>query len=96
MHWLCLLFAFGALLVAITTSQVWILALSLLAALGLFGAWALFWYQERMGGSQRDESAMIDPVELRRLRELAEARRREAATPQAGTRSRDGAMPPST
>ncbi len=37
------------------------------------------WYLERIGDATRGEVMMIDPVELRRLRELAEARRREAA-----------------
>ena len=58
------------------------------------GAWALLWYQDRMGGSQRDESAMIDPLELRRLRELAEARKRQAAEAQAGERPGERAAPP--
>ncbi|HET6397899.1 MAG TPA: hypothetical protein VFF91_13815 [Pseudoxanthomonas sp.] len=80
MHWLYLIFAFGALLVAITTTQGWVLALALLAALALFVAWARGWYLDKTGGG-RDEMAMIDPDELRRLRELAEARRRQAAAP---------------
>ncbi|GAB3511334.1 hypothetical protein MNQ95_06570 [Pseudoxanthomonas daejeonensis] len=82
MHWLYLLLAFGALLLAITTVHDWLLGLFLLAAVGLFVAWIRGWYLDRLGGRQQDEMAMIDPVELRRLRELAEARKREAASPQ--------------
>ncbi len=89
MHWLYLLLALGALVLAITTVHGWLLGLSLLAALALFVAWIRGWYLERVGDRQRDESAMIDPVELRRLRELAEARKREAAAGQA----RDPAPP---
>lgn len=96
MHWLFLLFAFGALVLAITTAKVWVLALSLLATFGLFGAWALFWYQARIGGSQRDETTMIDPLELRRLRELAEARRREAAAAAGSAQAGNGAPPPAS
>jgi hypothetical protein len=80
MHWLYLLLALGALLLAVTTVHGWLLVLSLLAAVVLFVAWIRGWYQERVGDSQRDESTMIDPLELRRLRELAEARKREAAS----------------
>ncbi|WP_028919335.1 hypothetical protein [Pseudoxanthomonas suwonensis] len=80
MHWLYLLLAVGALLLAMNASHVWLVMLALLATLGFLALWARGWYLERIGESQRDESAMIDPVELRRLRELAEARRRAAAT----------------
>ncbi len=90
MHWLYLLLAFGALLLAITTVHGWLLMLSLLAAAALFVAWIRGWYLERVGGRQQDELAIIDPVELRRLRELAEARKREAANPS----SQDAAPPP--
>ncbi|WP_372017190.1 hypothetical protein [Pseudoxanthomonas sp. 10H] len=81
MHWLYLLLAFGALLMAITTVHTWLLLLSLVAALALFVAWIRGWYLDRAGEASRDETAMIDPIELRRLRELAEARKREAAGP---------------
>ena len=37
--------------------------------------WILGLYSARAGARSRDESAMIDPVELRRLREQAEARK---------------------
>jgi hypothetical protein len=81
MHWLYLLLACGALLLAITTTHGWLLLLSLLAALALFAAWIRGWYLDRIGGVQQDEMTMIDPAELRRLRELAAARKREAANP---------------
>ncbi|KAF1691282.1 hypothetical protein [Pseudoxanthomonas koreensis] len=88
MHWLYLLLALGAMLLALTTVHGWLLVLSLLAAVALSVAWIRGWYQERIGDNQRDESAMIDPLELRRLRELAEARKREAAA-----QTRDPAPP---
>jgi hypothetical protein len=79
MHWLYLLLAFGALLLAITTAHGWLLLLSLLAAVALLVAWMRGWYLERIGGGQQDEiAAIIDPAELRRLRELAAARKQEA------------------
>ena len=79
MHWLYLLLALGALWLALTTPYGWLLFLALLAALALLVAWMRGWYLDRIGGQQRDESAIIDPLELRRLREQAEARTREAA-----------------
>ena len=65
---------------------------ALLAALGFFLAWIRGWYLERIGGRQQNELAMIDPAELRRLRELAEARKREAAT----ASPPQGPVPPAT
>ena len=75
MHWLLLLLAIGALAVALMTSSVGLAAACVLAALVLLVAWVLGWYSARVGARSRDESAMIDPVEVRRLREQAEARR---------------------
>lgn len=75
MHWLFLLLALGALAVALKTSSVVLMVLCLLASLGLLLAWIMGWYAARIGSSSRDESHMIDPVELRRLREIAEARK---------------------
>ena len=75
MHWLLLLLAVGAFAVALTTSSIGLAAICGLAALVLLVAWVLGWYSARVGARSRDESAMIDPVEVRRLREQAEARR---------------------
>ena len=75
MHWLLLLLAVGALAVALMTTSVGLAAVCVLAALVLLVAWVLGWYSARVGARSRDESAMIDPVEVRRLREQAEARR---------------------
>jgi len=90
MHWLYLLLAIGALLLALTTRSSALLGLALLAAAGFLLAWAAGWYRERVGDGHRDEMAMIDPAELRRLRELAEARRRDAA---AASQTGTGAPP---
>ena len=75
MHWLFLLLALGAMAVALKTSSVALMLVCLLASLGLFIAWIMAWYAVRVGSNARDESHMIDPVELRRLREIAEARK---------------------
>lgn len=75
MHWLFLLLALGAMAVALKTSSTVLMLVCLLASLGLLIAWIMGWYAARVGDGQRDESHMIDPAELRRLREIAEARK---------------------
>ncbi|MCL6712880.1 hypothetical protein [Pseudoxanthomonas sp. z9] len=81
MHWLYLLFAAGALVLSMRTTSTALMVVGLIASLGLFIAWIVGWYAARMGDSQRDESQMIDPAELRRLRELAEARKQGTVPP---------------
>ncbi|WP_372166745.1 hypothetical protein [Xanthomonas axonopodis] len=78
MHWLFLLMALGALVLAFSTPHVWLLVVSLLVALVLLLLWTRGWFASRMGDTQSDTSSMIDPAELRRLRELAEARKSAA------------------
>ncbi|MBB4725682.1 hypothetical protein [Xanthomonas euvesicatoria] len=78
MHWLFLLMALGALVLAFSTPHVWLLVVSLLVALVLLLLWTRGWFASRIGDTQRDTSSMIDPAELRRLRELAEARKSAA------------------
>jgi hypothetical protein len=75
MHWLFLLIAVGALIGAFVSGPTWLMALCLLVSLAFFVAWAMGLYAARIGDTSRDESQMIDPVELRRLREMAEARK---------------------
>ena len=79
MHWLLLLLAVSALAVALKTSSVGLMAVCLLAALVLLVMWVLGWYSARVGNRSRDETTMLDPAELRRLREQAEARKLAAS-----------------
>ncbi len=78
MHWLFLLLAIGALFGALRTTQTWLMAVLLLLSLGLLVAWVLGWMSARLG-SRNEQMPMIDPQELRRLREQAEARRQQQA-----------------
>lgn len=78
MHWLFLLLALGALILAFSTPYMWLLVLSLLAALVLMAAWARGWYVSRMGEAE-EAGHIVDPVELHRLRTLAAARKAAAA-----------------
>ena len=80
MHWLYLLLALVAMAVAIKTSSTGLMLLCLLAALVLIVLWLAGLYSARMAGRSRDPSAMIDPAELRRLREQAEARKAAAGS----------------
>ena len=79
MHWLYFLLALAALAVAMKTVSSGLMALCLLAALVLLLLWLAGMYSARMAGRSRDASAMIDPAELRRLREQAEARKAAAS-----------------
>ncbi len=77
MHWLFLLLAVAAMALAFLTTSMAVLAGCLLAALVLFGAWVFGLYQARVAGSGRDATMMLDPAELRRLREQAQARKQD-------------------
>ncbi len=83
MHWLYLLLGLAALGVAMKTASSAVMAVCLLAALVLFVLWLVGLYSSRMSGRSRDVSAMIDPAELRRLREQAEARKAAVTPPDA-------------
>ena len=80
MHWLFLLLGFAAMVVAFKTASSGLMAVCLVAALVLFILWLAGLYSARMAGRSRDASMIIDPAELRRLREQAEARKAAAAT----------------
>lgn len=81
MIWLYLLLALVAMVVAMKTTSMLLMVLCLLAALALLVLWAYGWYASRVGSVSRDASMMLDPDELRRLREQAEARKLAAQTP---------------
>ncbi|MBX9401028.1 hypothetical protein K4L06_06855 [Lysobacter sp. BMK333-48F3] len=83
MPWVYLLLAAAAFVLALKTNSPAILALSLLAALGLLVAGVMSLLARRLDSTSRDVSVIIDPVELRRLREQAEARKLAAAASQA-------------
>ncbi|RZA21775.1 MAG: hypothetical protein EOP93_02100 [Lysobacteraceae bacterium] len=85
MHWLYLLLALASILIALKTTSSGVMVLCLLAALVLLVLWLAGLYAARMAGRSRDPSAMIDPVELRRLREQAEARKAAASNSETPT-----------
>ncbi|MCO5055421.1 hypothetical protein [Thermomonas sp.] len=79
MHWLFLLLAIGAFGFGFFTTSAAVLVVCLLVALLFFVLWVLGMYQAHVAGVGRDTSMMVDPAELRRLREQAQARRAEQA-----------------
>lgn len=76
--WLFLLLALAALAVAFKTDSMGVVVICLLAAFGLILAWIMGLMAQRVGSRSRDDSQILDPVELHRLREQAAARRAAA------------------
>lgn len=81
MPWLYLLLGLLAMGVALKTASSGLMALGLLVALVFFVLWLVGLYSSRVAGRGRDVSAMIDPAELRRLREQAEVRKAAGVPP---------------
>ena len=79
MQWLYLLLSIAAMAVAFKTSSPALLGVGLLVGLGFLLAFVLKLAAERVGNRSRDEQLMLDPEELRRFREQAEARKLAAA-----------------
>ncbi len=75
MVWLYLLLAIAAFAVALKSASITLSVVCLLLALGFIVAWVMGLLARRIGGQSRDESMILDPQELRRLREQADARR---------------------
>ena len=82
MPWLFLLLAVAAFAVALNSSSMVLAVTCLLVALAATVAWVLGLLAQRVGNQARDDSMMLDPVELKRLRDQADARR-AAAVPNA-------------
>jgi hypothetical protein len=85
MPWLLLLIAVGLFLVALSATSMAVVILCVLASLGLSVVAIMSLLAQRVDNSARSETMLIDPMELRRLREQAEARRAEAAATTATT-----------
>jgi len=78
MIWLCLLLALGAFAIGFTTTSIPLAMFCLLAALVFLCIWIMGLLAQRVGARTRDDTMLIDPLELRRMREQAEARRATA------------------
>ncbi len=75
MYWLFLLLSLGCFAFAMKTPSTGMMLLWLGGALLFLLAWIRGRYVASFGDSQNDMSTLIDPAELRRLREQAQARR---------------------
>ncbi|MDQ3288067.1 MAG: hypothetical protein M3Q42_07355 [Pseudomonadota bacterium] len=75
MPWILFLLALAALAVAFMTASIALMVLCLLAAFGLTIAGMMQLFAQRVSSRSRDETLMLDPEELRRLREQADARK---------------------
>lgn len=82
MPWLLLLIAAALLMVALTTTSMALLVVCALASLGLTVFSVMSLLAQRVDNSARSEAMLIDPQELRRLREQAEAKRADAGNGQ--------------
>ena len=80
MPWLFLLLAVAAFAVALNASSMALAVVCLLVALAGTVAWVLGLLAQRVGNQSRDDSMMLDPMELKRLRDEAEARRASGAS----------------
>lgn len=78
MPWLFLLIAIGSFLVAFTTHSPALLGISLVLGLVTSVAFFMGLLAQRMGTVTSTESLRLNPDEVRRLREQAEARRLQA------------------
>lgn len=79
MPWILFLLALAALAVAFITTSIALLMLCLIAAFGFTVGGIMHLFAQRVSSRSRDETLMLDPEELRRLREQAEARKVSAA-----------------
>lgn len=85
MSWLYLLLAIAAFAVAFKTASTALMVITLLVGFALLVAWLMGILAARLESRSGNPAMIVDPVELHRLREQAEARRAAAA---------NGAEPP--
>lgn len=75
MPWILLLLAIGSFVLAMIAQSGWLIALALLASLGLLFAAVLALASARIQSASRSEMQILSPEELRALRAQAQARR---------------------
>ena len=80
MPWLLLLFAVGLFLVALGATSMTVVILCVLLSLTLSVVAIMSLLAQRVDNSARSETMLIDPMELRRLREQAEAKRAQSSS----------------
>jgi len=88
MIWLFLLLAIAAFALALKSSSIALAVVCLLLALGFIIAFVMGLLARRISSKSADESQLIDPQELRRLREQADMRRNAEARATASVHER--------
>lgn len=78
MYWLFLLFALVAFATGLVLTHAGAMALAMLGALVLALCWARGLYLARFGTLQHDVSQLMDPEQLRQLRQRAQQRQQES------------------
>lgn len=84
MPWLFLLIAIGSFLVAFTTHSPALLGISLILGLLTSVAFFMSLLAQRMGSTTSSDAMRLNPEELRRMREQAEARRLQSQAASTG------------
>lgn len=96
MPWLLFAIAAALLAVALTSTSMAIMVVCILISLGLTVFSVMILIADRVGSASRSETLLIDPQELRRMREQAEARRNgTAVAPEAPSVAAVAAQPES-
>ncbi len=80
MHWIYLIIALVLMLAAVKAAG-WLVVVLLLASLVGFIAWMIGWVNSRISSGARNDTQIISPEELRRLREQAQARKAAGPSP---------------
>ncbi len=81
MYWLFLLLAIGAFALAVSTPQMWLLVVLLLAALAFFLLWIKGLYVAKFGNVLPDAPRALHPAELQRLRDQLRTEKTVEAPP---------------
>lgn len=81
MYWLFLLLALGGFMLALSTTKMWLLVLSLVASLVFLLLWVKGLYAARISGVISDSPRALHPAELQALRDQFKPKGAEDAAP---------------
>ncbi len=81
MYWLFLLLALGGFMLALSTTKMWLLVLSLVASLVFLLLWVKGLYAARISGVIADSPRALHPAELQALRDQFKPKGTEGAAP---------------
>lgn len=93
MYWLFLLLALGAFVLAISTTQMWLLVLSLFASLLFAVLWVKGLFAARVSGVVSDAPRPLHPAELQALRDQLRSQNAPQPAQEAPPAKNDSAQP---